>query len=79
MEYNDELMMALRACIKHHQMINTFCNKLEDFYSAFNFGKFFQVTILICLLAVTATTGQNSIMKMITISKAITLREVGQL
>ncbi|XP_055708520.1 odorant receptor 83a [Phlebotomus papatasi] len=51
MEYNDELMMALRDCIKHHQMINIFCNKLEDFYNAFNFGKFFQVTILICLLA----------------------------
>ncbi|GAB0100514.1 Odorant receptor [Sergentomyia squamirostris] len=73
MEYGDELMEALRDCIKHHQMIVKFCTKLEHFYHFYNLGKFFQITFLVCLLAVTATTGQNSPMKMVTIAEYLSL------
>ncbi|XP_059611825.1 odorant receptor 83a [Phlebotomus argentipes] len=73
MEYNNELVTALKECIKHHQMIIKFCHMLEHFYHFYNLGKFFQITFLVCLLAVTATTGQNSAMKMVTIAEYLSL------
>lgn len=55
MEYNDELELALRDCITHHQNIIEICAILERLYNPIVWVKSLQVTLQICNLAYVAT------------------------
>ncbi len=55
-EYEDELALALRECIIHHQNLVQVCTMLESFYNPIVLVKSLQVTLQICNLAYVSTT-----------------------
>lgn len=55
-EYQDELALALRECIVHHQNIIKVCGMLERFYNLIVLVKSLQVTLQICNFAYVSTT-----------------------
>lgn len=55
-EYQDELALALRDCVIHHQNLINICGMLERFYNPIVLVKSLQVTLQICNLAYVSTT-----------------------
>lgn len=53
MEFNTELCLALRACIRHHHSLIEVSEMLEDFINKYVFLKTLQLTFLLCNLAFT--------------------------
>ena len=52
-EYQDELAVALRDCIQHHQMLMQFCKMLEHFLNPYILVKSLQLTFQLCNLSFT--------------------------
>ncbi|XP_037045713.1 putative odorant receptor 85e [Bradysia coprophila] len=62
-EYQNELSVALRECIIHHQNLVKVCGMLEWFYNPIVLVKSLQVTLQICNLAYVSTTTTSSFLQ----------------